>query len=182
MVYDEFVNHPDPFDMRPTIAALETLAVELRDSIENTNRERRNSYYVDQALTIGKFIVQSEHIAGLLPDADERVQFAKEIVNALIPLIADVFDEHMGEQTTITLDQAKTMAVLIEAKGKMVERYRKLAENATVQIAYDDQLIQFMFQFISQVVIPNISNTQDRIAVATAAKAFLPQMQKAIAG
>lgn len=133
-------------------------------------------------MAVAKLIVQSELVAGKIPDDDERLEFAKRVVNEVIPVISDVFDQHMGEQTTITTDQAKTMAIIIEAKGKMVERYRKLAENATVQIAYDDQLIQFMFQFISQVVIPNISNTQDRIAVATAAKAFLPQMQKALPG
>lgn len=176
MLFEEFVNHPDPFNLQPTIAALETLAVELRDSIETTNRERRVRYYQEQAMAIGRMIVRSELMMDKIPDNQERLEFAKAMVQEIYPQVQDVFDLYMGENVSITPDQAKTMAIIIEAKGKMVERYRKLTENTSIQLVYDDQLIQFMLQFVAQVVIPNISETKDRIEVAKAAKAFLPQL------
>lgn len=179
ILFDEFVNNPDPLNLSSTVAALETLAVELRDSIEATNWNRRVSYYQDQALSIGKIICSSQLMQEKIPDAMERLEFAKQMVKEIYPNIQEVFDDHMGSQLTITSEQAKTMATILEGKGKMVERSHKLAEKVSVAITYDEQLIQFMYQFISQVVIPNISETKDRIAVAQAAKAYLPAQLKA---
>lgn len=176
-VFDEFVNSPDPFDLQPTIAALETLAVELRQSIENTNWEKRVGYYRDQAMTIARHIIDSEVMEAKIPDNLERLDFAKEMAKSIFPLVRECFDMHMGSNTTISPDQAKVMATLIESKGKMVERYKKLAESTQVNLQWDQQLIEFMLQMVAQVVIPNVTSMEDRIRVAKAAKAFFPNLK-----
>lgn len=178
MVFDEFDRSSDPFDLRHTIAGLETLAVELRQSIEITNQEARVNYYKDQAMALAKLLALDEKIKELIEDQAERLEFCKHMANKFYNQIEIQFSKHYGTHTAITPEQAKVMATIIDSKGKMVERAKKLAEKTFVHVPYDGQLIEFLLQLIAQVVMPNITKMADRIAVAEAAKQFVPSMLK----
>lgn len=173
-VFDEFMQNPDPYDLRPTIASLETLAVELRDAVEANNAQKRHEFYQKTSVAVAKTVSRRHEIESLGLDRDQLTNFIMDLAEEMYEAVRRSYEATFGTSLTITPDQAKVMATIVEAKGKMVERYKKMAENTTVALDYDDQLLALIIQFLSQVVIPNVSDMRERAAIATAAKAFLP--------
>lgn len=174
-VFDEFMQNPDPYDLRPTIASLETLAVELRDSVEANNEQKRHDFYQKVAVAAAKTVIRRPEIESMSLDRDELANLAVSLSEELYESVRRSYESAFGTNLSITPEQAKVMATIVEAKGKMVERYKKMAEATTVELNYDDQLVALIVQFLSQVVIPNVSDMRERAAIATAAKAFLPR-------
>lgn len=175
-VFDEFMNSPDPYDLRPTIASLETLAVELRDSIEQNNNQKRHDFYQRLSVALAKVVARHPVLEELGLEKSDLVNFAKELAEQFYEAVRTNYEIVFGSNLHISPEQAKVMATIVEAKGKMVERYKKLAENTTVSLVYDEQLVSFIIQFLQLVIIPNVSSMKDRAAIAVAAKQFLPQV------
>lgn len=173
--YDELVNDPDPWSLNSEQAELRTLRAELRHSIEMSNVENRNKYYVDVAMHIARYLSKLQWVKDSCGnDRNNIMQFIRATAEDLLPGIKSEFEARFGEYTRITTEQAKAMALLMDASGKMAERHRKMAEQTKGLVKYDNQILDFLIQFVSQVVIPNVTSIQERAQIATAFNTWMP--------
>jgi len=176
--YDELVNDPDPWSLNAEQAELRTLRVELRESIEMNNQANRNRFYIDLAMMIARHLGRSSWVRNSCnDDRAEIMKFIRATAQELLPGIRDEFEASFGEYTRITVEQAKAMAILMDSSGKMAERHRKMAGQTKALVKYDGQIIDFLIQFVAQVVIPNVTSLQERAQIATAANTWMPQVK-----
>ena len=176
--YEEFMSDPDPFSMTAEIANLRTLQVEFRKSIETKGDQERNDFYVSMALSLARFLHSDERFGSAFTDKDEKAAYIRDVARNMVPIVRNVFEAKFGRDNTISMDQAKTLASLMETTGKACERQTKLLERKKTSVKYDDQLMSTLLMFVTQVVLPNMSNMQERAALASATKLWLPSRIK----
>ena len=172
------MSDPDPFSMTAEIANLRTLQVEFRKSIETKGDQERNDFYVSMALSLARFLHSDERFGSAFTDKDEKAAYIRDVARNMVPIVRNVFEAKFGRDNTISMDQAKTLASLMETTGKACERQTKLLERKKTSVKYDDQLMSTLLMFVTQVVLPNMSNMQERAALASATKLWLPSRIK----
>lgn len=175
--YEVFANDPDPFSLNSEMATIRTLQVELRQSIEGKGEEERRAFYFDMARALAKFLHNQEGWGQDL-DRDQRKEYVRDLTRRLVVEVKTVFEAQFGQDNSITVAQAKAMASLVETGAKIAEKQRTALERAKTQVKWDEQLLSTLVMFVSQCVIPNVSNIQERAAIAAATKLWLPHRQE----
>lgn len=177
--YEDFANDPDPFALHAEMANIRTLQVELRASIETMGAEARQNFYRDLALSVAKFIHEDPRLETTFSQEADPFEakkvYIRDMVRELMPTVKGVFEANFGAHNTISQSQAKTMGYLVETGAKIAEKQRKMLEMAKTQVKWDETLISTLLMFVTQCVIPNVSNIQERAAIAAATKLWLPK-------
>jgi len=172
--YEAFSNDPDPFSLNSEMATIRTLQVEMRQAIEGKNRESRLEFYTEMAMGLAKFLHEEEGWGAQFTVPEEKFDYIRKLSRRLLVIVKNQFEAKFGTDNTITLQQAKAMSHLIETGAKIAEKQRTMLEKAKTQVRWDDQLLNTLVMFVSQCVIPNVSNIQERAAIAAATKLWLP--------
>ncbi len=172
--YEVFANDPDPYSLNSEMATIRTLQVEMRQAIEAKNEEQRQAFYLAMALELARFLHEEEGWGGQFETLEEKAGYIRKLSRRLLVIVKNKFEAEFGTDNTITLQQARSMSQLIETGAKIAEKQRINLERAKTQVRWDDQLLSTLVMFVSQCVIPNVSNIQERAAIAAATKLWLP--------
>ena len=172
--YEVFANDPDPYSLNSEMATIRTLQVEMRQAIEAKNEEQRQAFYLAMALELARFLHEEEGWGGQFENLEEKAGYIRKLSRRLLVIVKNKFEAEFGTDNTITLQQARSMSQLIETGAKIAEKQRINLERAKTQVRWDDQLLSTLVMFVSQCVIPNVSNIQERAAIAAATKLWLP--------
>ena len=171
--FEDFANSSQPWDLIGEISAMRAVAVEFRQSLEESGESKAQEFFQD----CQNDLVMVLRMAKLkFPDLTDEV--TEELEKSLSTIIQQSHSRIFPTSARISAKDAETMSRLLRNVVESAEKYKKIFDGITIGLSRDQDLEAFLINFVVKVVLPNIG-VQDRMKVAGAMTQFLPSIQQA---
>lgn len=167
LTHEEFLSQRDPGRVEAEMAAMRTLAVEFRQSMEDAGAEKAGRFFtdVDMGWEIAFRTIEMQH------DLDRET--LNDIRRVALETLTERFAHHYPIQSRISAKDAETMSKLLKNIVDCAEKYRKIFDNMTVKMDWDQTMIEMMRRFF-QLILPHIAPAERPFAAEKVVK-FLPR-------
>ena len=169
--YDDFVAQRRPADVAEELAAMRSLVVEFRQSLEDGNKEAVQEFFED----VARDLQMSLRMTSVrFPELSREI--SDEIEKCILAIVKANFARLFPAQTRLTGKDAETMSKLLRNIVESAEKYQRIFNGITIGLNMEPNLEAFFQAFVVKFILPNVG-IKDRLAIANAVMEFLPQLQ-----
>lgn len=162
LTFQQFVDLKDPFGLQNELAALRTLMVEQRESMEKNRPDYLDSFISD-IIEKGSILIHEETKGKVSQDK------AKKLLNIAKPVMEEAYQSYIGDVSDLSVEEVKARADLIKDVAYTAEKAKKIADGITIAV---DIKAEAITTFIREFILPNIPDHATRMRIVEAASMY----------